>query len=1180
MPTANSSGRRSKKSSSFAEFAAIEPGHENRLRHMEHELDRRIVRIRDAKSDGDTAVLFFELDCSIEELEFLSAEVGAYLSTKRPLTSLFKRYPRVVIGSLVAAAMWSSREGTVWPHFWEHVGAERIPDFEQLVRKNIRAMLAKTSLANFANAELGRNEYVSLFLLHAGLTVSQTVDIISFVENKNWSINYKTTEELAKEFSAAILAKNPDRESLREFIENAPVFAHNLFTRAFELIEFLHITDNPLTDFEGTNGLPVVAFRTLLERPEKNSGSANIAFRSKDIKVKFHPLNNTVYAELPPLNSEAYPLDAHWIVTTESQSSELRSYRVAAKIGQTEPRRLTLAEPFKKLTVELSSDPSVREEFYGVTKSRPFLVFGGTNHLIPISNKLTGTRFLVIAPNNTKIRLDNSTQEIGFNRSDHGDWPGWQAQEILAPNSRQITFIIPGKPPVRLPLQPKQVVEWETNVQTLSHARTLDEQPVYAESPRITLRGNPDDLWRIKTVYEPVDGSPELVIEEEIQQTKNAESVELCPADLYSEAWVGRFKATVFRNGVFADSLQFSIAERFELKASSDQSRTGFRFRNVNLELQKWSYTLHNNSGKRIKFNSKTKVLGKEQANSRELISTDEGYGLEVRVQPSSLVTRYKYKDSGPVEATDCPEIRVEMLDASYPLTVHFPRPVSYCSFHFSTGGRQIRTLEQAEVNLRRLLKSHGISARELAKALGTAHNGKLIITWSSLSREHFVQNLTDLERKSYFALSRAKQDECYLEQARNHLLSATVAVLQRRPLVASAEVEGSEIIIQKTAGVENELLAWAWMLGAPEQGALALSRVANGFILPPQIRNTGALLVEFREEVFLGDTSAPTRIARDAVYVEQAGMPLAEGIDWVVSCLLLGETEIMPQEKRTFTALWKGANILRDAEAKEARTASRACWKALCSDARTALEASCESEIGTAARMFVLIRSGVVLSPFTTSETSEYPVDDVFVSVLGEIADAGYLRQFPAKKAEFADSLRWVELKGSPELLRKLQRGTEAPTQSGELDALIERYRHLEPKLAVLGILPAMKSFTEQLVRDLSNCYLVDFSVLQRIANIKEATETCSDPAQMNSRWIPYISYVTTLVARLLAYRLIDDGRLFFNFRDHLSKLALIAEIAPDLFEQDLLSAEAIAQTGDPNRKNKVFGRTVTKGL
>ena len=174
---------RFKEYDSFVDKLAELENSAERIRAIDHNLRVRLLNL--AERAPQRRLLFFELDLSTDEYSLLTAELGAYFSAGRPVDRLFLSYPRVVVGALVGAAMQSTREGALWPTFWQLMGTEPVAEFERRIRAEARVLLESNYLDSFRGANLGFNTYVSLFLLHAGLTSSQTVDILSYADRKS-----------------------------------------------------------------------------------------------------------------------------------------------------------------------------------------------------------------------------------------------------------------------------------------------------------------------------------------------------------------------------------------------------------------------------------------------------------------------------------------------------------------------------------------------------------------------------------------------------------------------------------------------------------------------------------------------------------------------------------------------------------------------------------------------------------------------------------------------------------------------------------------------------------------------------------------------------------------------------------------------------------------------------------
>ncbi|MDY5840910.1 MAG: hypothetical protein SPJ78_09420, partial [Corynebacterium camporealensis] len=851
MTTVTQNSRR-KEATSFVEDVAILDDVIDRLRSVENTLSRRIAKLR---GKGDREVLFFELDLSIEEYRWLVTEVGAYVGAGRNHDYLFRTFPRVVIGAVVCAAMQSSREGAVWPTFWELVGVDEDDRFEAMVRKQVIAKLQKVGLRTFEGMDLGANRYVSLFLLHAGMTASQIVDITTFARERNWHGSVEDAEAHVPVLTAAIRNKELDRESLREFLEAEEDIAQAMYARTLELIAYFNTTPFDATSFQDTHGLPSIAFKTLVELVEQGSVTKSVA-RHESPYVAFRPESQTFAVVLPAPRAEWQESDRSWSVTLDDATGNSTTQTYEIPRGTYSPEFITIERPFKRIAVELLGGEEETFEFVGVTDTYPFIMVNRANRVQDLSGGLSPTRYTAVLPAGASLSTVGSQCLDTGSRIALGDWSGWKSCDFDLAGCPGLRVELPDATTVTLNTRAGKKFAWDREVATLDYARTVEHQPVFVESPRVHFSGAPDDVWRIDISYHPLDGEAEPVMTFEHVQAGSMDTVELFP-DEFDDPWVGRYKVSLFRNGVPVDSMFFALAEGLELHASAAKSNVRFRHQDLKGEFSHWSYSLHRVGSKKLEFNSQVVTLGKEKATRWESVSSLADYELRFEIVPETLAVRVKEEGAEPVEYLQAPKINLRQLDENGTLTVRVPEAVSCPRLVLVTNRREMLPLEQADHGIRQV-RTVTVSNRALRKAAGKLSGASLHLTWSTLTFQDFCEQKS--KNKTFNKLPFPDKVRDYLK-ADKSFAAARIAVLENQPLVRSIALDKQQLRVEQRARKDKPLLAWAWPVGNPRAEATRLERVKDStslFEVPADLVGAGPLIVDFREEVFLGSTAAP----------------------------------------------------------------------------------------------------------------------------------------------------------------------------------------------------------------------------------------------------------------------------------------------------------------------------------
>lgn len=1154
---------KSAQKTSFVDSVSILENLDDRLRHVENDLARQLSKL--VKQSHPRKVLYFELDLSVDEYSWLTSELAMYFSSGRSVDELIKKYPRLIIGALVSAAMQSTREGAVWPTFWELVGVEPRDEFERRIRAEIRRMLSLLSLNSFEDVDLGANEYVSLFLLHAGITSSQIVDIVHFAQKRGWHANDAEMDDRAVALIAAIQTSVLDRESLREFVANEPDFARDLYTRVLELIAYLNNAHFDSSLFEGTHGIPSLAFHLLVDLVE-NGRVVPVSSRQRHPSVVFLPDSNSFVVEIPSIVTERVVDSDCWDIEIEDLGGIRTSNSVLAVAGHEQSQWIVISEPFRKITVTFHGVESKTFEFVGITSEFPFLLVSRSNRLVSARGGIRSATYTLVGPVGTKA-VDQRGNDVTISSiAAHADWLGWNTREIDLERTRSVRFELPDRDPIIVPVGAARLFNWITDVPKLKHARGRDLQAIYTESPRVQVSADVGDSWNIEIVYMPVDGEPEHVLDMEVEQTMPIEEWELFDAEQFQDPWLGRFNVSLSRNGVMQDSMLFSIAEGLVLSASSDgPSATPFRFQDTSNKFTQWSYSLRCTSQKKMSFPVGAQTLGDKEASRREVFSTEAGFELEVDVVPESLVVRTKKLGAAPAEDSVVPTLEVENLDPSAAVVVRAPEALPCARFVLvaSVGkSRQLFELEQGNTNAlgRKTLR---ITNRAIDSGMGKLGSAKLVLIWSRLSRATYENSLGDRERRQYFKLRHDQRIEKYRAEAEKTLVSAGIANLVRRPLVVSVEESSGELLVQQP-GQEKELLAWAWLLGDLDHAPIPLESTQSGFLLPQELNNSGPLIVDFREGGFLVDTRPPQRPSKRAFHINREGFPTSGDLNYQLPLYLLGEISDIQLDKSAILKLWRSLGALQEAyERRGIDVVFQRVTRALQKSPRAAIDVWASQNLHRESLIPLLIQSGVVTRSIQTTDTLAVPNTDRTVSLLEEIADAAYLKVVDPDGEELPQSLRWVASQGSTSLWEVLTTGRDTLTASqcdGRGLAIAEVLRSNE-QLIQLGTIASLYSTSQRLLDDLSRAG-VDNSIIHTATVLEHQALDDEEPAHSASRFVPFISYVTNVSSRMVANQEWPLEKTIVWLQKIGPDLARVSECAPKIFELDLVTAEALSQS------------------
>lgn len=411
--------------------------------------------------------------------------------------------------------------------------------------------------------------------------------------------------------------------------------------------------------------------------------------------------------------------------------------------------------------------------------------------------------------------------------------------------------------------------EWDFDVHILPHARGLDDEPVFTQSPRVHLIAEGE--WRIDLTYAPLGGEQEEISE----QTFDAGIAEPFPSDLYEDPWVGRYKVSLWRDEELVDVRFISLAEGLHMRAANDGPR-GMDFRIIDAlgAHSAFSYTLASPPKKPIALEKGLRTFEDTEVSRREVVASEAGYELEFDVWPEALFSRVKRIGLEPTEHSDKPVIFAGQLDQDDMFTVHSPRPLPLAKFVTIDGRQKIKELARTS-RTTQSVTSLAVPNAALANAVRKQPSAELFLMWSTLSYEDYLDSLPAGARGSPGPQLGRRIVE-YEASASTSLIYAALATVRKSPFVSRGLLNGDEIIIEQNAEPQADLVGWAWPLAEPTVAPTQLTPTEEGFELPAELAEQGSLLVDVRELRASSNLAAPARPSSASIVITPEGSPAA----------------------------------------------------------------------------------------------------------------------------------------------------------------------------------------------------------------------------------------------------------------------------------------------------------------
>lgn len=1179
--------------------------HRERLQAADMILWEELRRVQ-RSTPQDRDVLFTDLGVETADYAYLtdilSTALHGITTRQEQAILVLETYPLITVSTLVGTALLSKRDS-----FWESYAARlRFPedaDAGDLLRTVIPAILRKLNLPTFEDADLGSQQYVGTITLHAGIPNRDLPGLLDYLESMHLtgcadddaeSIGAQVQQELVNGATVPI--------SLISLARVLPERAATIFSRIYELQQYSAEHGGWPTDegvFEGTNGLPEPTFSRLVA-----------IFSGEDLPEVDVPITETTTLPIPYLQLNldemqwelVFP-EHHWAGRacqwTVQDPEESASVAQAPNVsyGGFEERRVPLPTKFSTLQV---TGPDGHTHTLGISKGRPIILLRPNGHLRRDQENLKGTEVLAAAHDGTTVNVPD------YKLGAIAGWSGWSLRRLDVTDAKSVD-VRKGSFFQRYKANRETSPIWDDAEGALTNLVGPDNRPVFASSPLITL---PMDAaaWELTWTRTNADGTElEFAVDTDIIK---GEPSELFPS-IEDDPWVGHYTVELFKNGKSRDRRTFNMAEGLSTKVSfgSTRSKGEFQFlqsdgnKNVlSLAFIDFSAPAHSRlSYPREVFrhqSTTTYTIGSTTDSDATLTVTPQvpqlQYLLPKTGEMAQWVGAYQQVDADALSETETFRLRfpVQVYDVKLIVIPVDERKKS------AAGRPQSITLEPT-----RRGREWSCSALALISAMETDADYRVVVRWQSKTIKQFIDDKGDSRlRREFYAKKKNFRDP------RPPAPISQIFRVTKNPLLTDAAITGTRLKLTLGRHVADDLVARAWQVTKPLEGAIEIPMSGTIGTLPDTLVDAGPLIIEARENnmdmLFNGwasDLPTPKAIVVDQVEYQAPEAPLNPQ-RWMFDTvadreLLSNELQDVWTARDQFHAVLDSSDKHFNKRLGDFDIATRAY---LLRDPRASLTELSGSGIPADRQVEAFVRSRLTLASFSTAITAGDIHREPWIGLIQEMNDVrslyltnrvvGY--EDDDELAESRDYLKntggrdlWLQFTGAghgcvvtqkgslkrPELQYLRNNGSEAflAAQSAALrDASTELVstgsraatqaelvRHRSAINAVWE-LPEMYRAAEKFAGIILDTFQ-DPELRKAIAVLTELPN--SEIRRADDEWLraPLVSFVFSFLARGIAHDII---RPLPEFATLIPSWALLARHLPKLTAFDLVTAEAAA--------------------
>ncbi|MDS1116641.1 hypothetical protein RD149_23110 [Gordonia westfalica] len=943
-------------------------------------------RIREALKNVS---LFFELNFDEDELrraqELFGRLVAREIGVGTQMT-LIKRYPALTLTTLIGHAGLSYEQGRYWESFWDDLGLDRDPEFENELRRSFFDLLRKFRLREFPDFS-GRT-YVMAMAMHAGIPVHCLSDLVDVIEDHIQQGRDASGAAVVEWLTEPGMDHRLGRLDVpvRNFLGLGGETAVSILDRVIEFLVFTLEKPDVWNDLEletATTGLPTLILNGLIERIRDRPFLADVDERtaSRALRRQSGPVvaysvdDDEVEVHVPYPASDG---DLPWKVTFSGVTREIFAERGwGSEDGEHPLTPVSITSPSREVTMRHdASEASYRVALFD--SADPLLLFTPEGRFIPRHSTLPRGLVLAMHPKDAAV-LDAVTRSelraVDDVRVPSG-WTGWRVHTLNLSNHSSILVVRTGQDGsvrgVRSVGSPSFVLG-----KALPGLFTPAGLSVYADLPTVDLPphvGSEPVTWQVKTRRV---GDHEWLTDCDWQS--DTEETELDPFDGVEEALLGQYEIVVSGDRGPDQRLVLFIAEGLTI-----DYEVPFR-RPVESGLTPTICLI----GSQFDLPVDTEVLefGPNDRENDIRVGT-AGHGFKLVVRPPHFEFRIDTVGS-PAQWRSSPlALSPADLEQHSIIAVRVPEASRVV---FALLDQQAETL-QSEVQERRSNDVFQVASRRFVDTARGAEVTRLV---------------------------------AIVETPDGIVDEITLADIRPARLCSAISLDGQDLVFNDLADIQD-LGVWVWAATAPWKPVQRLVISRGRALLSDSLRDAGDLIAQ----VFVDDPfaviSRPRQPSSDAMRVRQPGW--VRDSDQVLDELaqyLAGEGKA-PLVAEAAAGAWAALALLRwDRSDSKSQHLRGGLVRILGRNPRFALEALGNSVVSQDEMMGLLIRTHLVDYPFSASFTLNDMHPNPWIGCMIEIADLPALREKASTVAtERAETLGYLRAQGGVDLMALLQSG------------------------------------------------------------------------------------------------------------------------------------------------------------
>lgn len=1144
-------------------------------------------------------------------IELLSEAVEGLTKYPHHMEKLFADYPMVFLAALAGTALLEISD-SYWDDFWKKLDVSDSKILYNTIRKKLYPELKKKKFASFEDSDLLGREYVGSIQLHAGITARDLGLVIDNINALRWEGQAFTDSESFASFMVnAIVSSNSlpqNSASLRLLAMHLPERAGDIFARIYEFHDwFTSLQDKTEVDgFEGTHGLPEPTFAFLrkmlkgeVPTTTNDAVSEKHSYPSPFLAVNLGTFEfELVFPEISKTERAGRPAP-EWTILID-ESPHVIKLREDWSKGGFEEFRFPLTKPFAKLSItDPAGETSHLVEQLG--RQTPALFLTQSGKAIKDQRKLNNKTALALMPSSTIISATTINNKSFVHRDIaplHG-WAKWVIRELPLEDVSQILLSHGGK---RVIVDVIKFSDHRWSAENrIPHLSGLDHMPVLRASPRIRIPRDSNE-WTLR--YYQILGTGEASYMDSYTVEQHLRTVDFEVFDPAPDPWVGRYQVDVLRDGRLHDSRRFNLAEGLDLslKFSGQQKFGPFQVpeqtaKGPGLSKAFAEFSSAHDAGLRHPLSAQAVHTEDPEQRFRIASSMDaESYYIDVKVNAPRLTYRLPLREEVSGWTSTLKVFNMDELSESEDFQLRFPTVVHDVVLAITriNGYGKLAGIERISL-LKKGSTTWVVPVTRLTATMESDAEYAVVAIWKNLTvEEHLSVKLNTFERKNWWALPQEKRPDPRIE--------STVQLFRvtRSPLLNSAEIKSGQLTLKLGRNTDRPLETWVWSAQNPLDAPVKIVMNGRQGFLPAELVDEGPLIVEAREEEFLSfwEPTAPSShaVVADQPFTLEPHLDVTNKYRWLFA--VNSARELLPQE---IQVVWEARDKMHFILGKKEslaypslRAFDEASSNYLLRNPRLSLEELDRSAIPTERHFEAFIRSDLVTKSFFTEDTygDIHPVP--WIGLIQELNDLKFIKGSfftdQSLRDEKEESERYVKVIGGTELWRmfrgksagnKLARnliprdadlqfvrknGTGQLQQALGIEAVGAEFISEESRLAAqiewlenrrdlasdsrIGELFQLTSAKEYLIDRL------DDPELKRTAlDLMGIAESRRDDGD-NWLYVPYISFVQSLLARMVAHGVISP---IYEMNSLKHAWANLAHRAPLLTGFDLVAAEAI---------------------